>query len=116
MTHQQHPIQTNDSGIAVESDEHSLTAGAGGPILLQDSYLIEQMANFNRERIAERQPHAKGSGAFGRFAVRGVGNDANCSVRGRSMVNGGYYCPFARTRAPRSSTDRQVVSHEGCWP
>ena len=63
------PIQTTDAGIPVESDEHSLTVGAGGPILLQDSYLIEQMANFNRERIPERQPHAKGSGAFGRFEV-----------------------------------------------
>src|ERR1041384_4350916 len=27
------------------------------------------MAQFNRERIPERQPHAKGSGAFGRFEV-----------------------------------------------
>jgi catalase len=27
------------------------------------------MANFNRERIPERQPHAKGSGAFGHFQV-----------------------------------------------
>src|SRR3982074_393340 len=61
--------QTPDAGIPVESDEYSLTVGAGAPILLQDSYLIEQMANFNRERIAERQPHAKGSGAFGRFEV-----------------------------------------------
>src|SRR5580692_8694974 len=63
------PIQTTDSGIPVESDQYSLTVGAGGPILLQDSYLIEQMANFNRERITERQPHAKGSGAFGKFEV-----------------------------------------------
>src|SRR3981189_1207795 len=63
------PDQTTDAGIPVESDEYSLTVGAGGPILLQDSYLIEQMANFNRERIKERQPHAKGSGAFGRFEV-----------------------------------------------
>jgi catalase len=36
---------------------------------LQDFYLIEQMANFNRERIPERQPHAKGGGAFGSFVV-----------------------------------------------
>ncbi len=27
------------------------------------------MANFNRERIPERQPHAKGGGAFGTFEV-----------------------------------------------
>jgi len=60
---------TTDAGIPVESDEHSLTVGPGGPILLQDSYLIEQMAQFNRERIPERQPHAKGSGAFGTFEV-----------------------------------------------
>lgn len=60
---------TTDAGIPVSSDEHSLTVGPDGPILLQDHYLIEQMANFNRERIAERQPHAKGSGAFGHFEV-----------------------------------------------
>jgi len=60
---------TTDAGIPVSSDEFSLTVGPDGPILLQDSYLIEQMANFNRERIPERQPHAKGSGAFGYFEV-----------------------------------------------
>ena len=60
---------TTDAGIPVESDEHSLSVGPDGPILLQDHYLIEQMAQFNRERIPERQPHAKGGGAFGRFEV-----------------------------------------------
>ncbi|KTD33038.1 Catalase [Legionella nautarum] len=60
---------TTDAGIAVPSDEHSLTVGPNGPILLHDHYLIEQMANFNRERIPERQPHAKGGGAFGQFEV-----------------------------------------------
>jgi catalase len=62
---------TTDSGIPVESDEHSLTVGPDGPILLQDHYAIEQMAQWNRERIPERQPHAKGGGAFGRFEVTG---------------------------------------------
>jgi catalase len=60
---------TTDAGIPVESDEHSLTVGPDGPILLQDHYLIEQMAQWNRERTPERQPHAKGSGAFGHFEV-----------------------------------------------
>ena len=63
------PYTTNDAGNPVPSDEHSLTVGPDGPILLQDHYLIEQMANFNRERIPERQPHAKGGGAFGHFEV-----------------------------------------------
>ena len=60
---------TTDAGIPVESQENSLTVGPNGPILLIDHYLIEQMANFNRERVPERQPHAKGSGAFGHFEV-----------------------------------------------
>src|SRR6195256_6272065 len=62
---------TTNAGIPVESDEHSLTIGPDGPILLHDHYLIEQLAQFNRERVPERQPHAKGSGAFGRFEVTG---------------------------------------------
>src|SRR5882762_1593277 len=41
---------TTDAGAPVSSDEHSLTVGADGPIVLNDHYLIEQMANFNRER------------------------------------------------------------------
>jgi Catalase len=69
MTQDQAPPTTTDAGIPVESNEHSLTVGPDGPILLQDHYLIEQMAQFNRERLPERQPHAKGSGAFGRFEV-----------------------------------------------
>ena len=69
MTTIQPKPTTTDAGIPVESDDHSLTVGPDGPILLQDHYLIEQMAQFNRERIPERQPHAKGSGAFGRFEV-----------------------------------------------
>ena len=69
MTTVQPKPTTTDSGIPVESDEHSLTVGPDGPILLQDHYAIEQMAQWNRERVPERQPHAKGSGAFGRFEV-----------------------------------------------
>ncbi|MEO8887898.1 MAG: catalase [Jatrophihabitantaceae bacterium] len=63
------PPTTTDAGIPVASDEKSLSVGADGPLLLQDHYLIEQMAMFNRERIPERQPHAKGGGAFGTFEV-----------------------------------------------
>ncbi|MHA6628310.1 catalase [Pseudonocardia sichuanensis] len=69
---------TTDSGAPVASDEHSLTIGPDGPILLQDHYLIEQMAQFNRERIPERQPHAKGGGAFGKFEVT---NDVSAYTR-----------------------------------
>ncbi len=69
MTTDSRPPTTNDAGNPVASDEHSLTLGPNGPILLQDHYLLEQMATFNRERIPERQPHAKGGGAYGTFVV-----------------------------------------------
>jgi len=69
MSERYRKATTTDAGAPVSSDEYSLTVGPDGPILLQDHYLIEQMANFNRERIPERQPHAKGGGAFGHFEV-----------------------------------------------
>jgi catalase len=88
VTKAQRPATTNDAGILVESDEHSLTVGRDGPVVLHDHYLIEQMANFNRERIPERQPHAKGGGAFGHFEVTG---DVSAYTRA------GVFQPGART-------------------
>lgn len=63
------PVTTTDAGIPAASDEFSLTAGPNGPILLQDHYLIQKMAQFNRERVPERVVHAKGGGAHGFFEV-----------------------------------------------
>jgi catalase len=60
---------TNNVGIPIASDNDSLTIGANGPILLQDHYLIEKNAQFNRERVPERVVHAKGGGAFGFLEV-----------------------------------------------
>ena len=60
---------TTNAGIPVGSDEHSLTVGRDGPIVLHDAYLIEKMAHFNRERVPERVVHAKGGGAYGTFRV-----------------------------------------------
>jgi catalase len=62
-------ITTNDAGIPAASDAHSLTAGPGGPTLLQDQYLLQKMAHFNRERVPERVVHAKGAGVHGYFEV-----------------------------------------------
>ena len=70
---------TTDAGIPAAVDEHSLTVGPDGPILLQDHYLIQKMAQFNRERVPERVVHAKGGGAFGTFEV----------LRGREPVHAG---------------------------
>ncbi len=69
MNDKDQKITTNDAGIPAPSDEFSLTVGPDGPVLLQDRFLLEMLANFNREMIPDRQPHAKGSGAFGYFEV-----------------------------------------------
>ncbi|EME43913.1 hypothetical protein DOTSEDRAFT_151493 [Dothistroma septosporum NZE10] len=42
-------------------------AGERGPLLLQDTHLLDTLAAFNRERIPERIVHARGAGAHGFF-------------------------------------------------
>jgi catalase len=60
---------TTSSGASVPDNQNSLTAGPLGPLLVQDHQLFEKHAHFNRERIAERVVHAKGSAAFGTLTV-----------------------------------------------
>jgi catalase len=60
---------TTAHGNPIGDNQNSLTAGARGPLLMQDYQLLEKMATFNRERVPERVVHAKGSGAFGTFTV-----------------------------------------------
>jgi catalase len=60
---------TTDFGAPVPDNQNSLTAGPRGPLLSQDVWLNEKLANFVREVIPERRMHAKGSGAFGTFTV-----------------------------------------------
>lgn len=57
------------SGRPYTEFDNSQSVGNRGPILLQDYFLHEDMAHFNRERIPERVVHAKGAGAFGTFTV-----------------------------------------------
>ncbi|HET9236994.1 MAG TPA: catalase [Oligoflexus sp.] len=63
------PVLTTAGGHPVSQNQHSLTAGSRGPLLMQDMHLVEKLAHFNRERIPERVVHAKGSGAYGTFTV-----------------------------------------------
>lgn len=60
---------TTDFGVPVVNNRDSLTVGPRGPLLAQDNWLNEKLANFVRETIPERRMHAKGSGAFGTFTV-----------------------------------------------
>jgi catalase len=76
---------TTDAGTLAPSDEFSQSAGTNGPLLLQDHYLVQKMAQFNRERVPERVVHAKGGGAYGTFTATADMSDftkAGIFVRG----------------------------------
>ncbi len=60
---------TTQGGRTVPDNQSSLSVGKRGPLLLEDVYLFEKMAHFNRERIPERVVHAKGAGSYGTFTV-----------------------------------------------
>jgi catalase len=62
---------TRSNGAPVGDNTTSMTAGERGPMLLQDLWFMEKLADFDREVIPERRMHAKGSGAFGCFTVTG---------------------------------------------
>jgi catalase len=62
-------VFTNATGAPVADNTNIMTAGPRGPALLQDIWLIEKMAHFDREVIPERRMHAKGWGAYGTFTV-----------------------------------------------
>lgn len=63
------PPLTHATGAPVADNLNIRTAGKRGPALLEDIWLIEKLAHFDREVIPERRMHAKGSGAYGVFTV-----------------------------------------------
>ncbi|MGL4396150.1 MAG: catalase [Hyphomicrobium sp.] len=72
---------TTTAGNPIADNQNSLSAGARGPLLLQDYQLIEKLAHQNRERIPERVVHAKGWGAFGTLTITNdISKYTNASV------------------------------------
>jgi catalase len=61
--------RTDHHGTPAPNNDHSITVGPRGPILMQDRYMFEKMQNFNRERVPERVVHAKGAAAHGYFEL-----------------------------------------------
>lgn len=60
---------TTATGTPVGDNQNSITAGKRGPTLLQDTWLLEKLAHFDRERIPERVVHANGSAAYGELTI-----------------------------------------------
>lgn len=63
------PTLRRSGGQIVDNDEDTMTAGERGHVSIQDLWLFEKHAHFNREVIPERRMHAKGWGAWGEFTV-----------------------------------------------
>jgi len=60
---------TANNGRAIHHYQDTKTAGKTGAALLEDFFVQEKLASFNRERIPERVVHAKGTGVYGKFTV-----------------------------------------------
>ncbi|KCV83629.1 catalase [Actibacterium atlanticum] len=84
---------TTTAGAPIADNQNSLTAGARGPVLMQDYQLIEKLAHQNRERIPERVVHAKGWGAFGTLKITG---DISKYTRAKALQPGSETPMLAR--------------------
>ncbi|MBC8082990.1 MAG: catalase, partial [Hymenobacter sp.] len=99
---------TTASGRPIFDNQNSQSAGARGPLLLQDYFLHEKSAHFNRERIPERVVHAKGSGAYGKFTVT---HDITHLTRAKLFAKVGNECKlftrFSTVGGERGSADTE---------
>ncbi|CDW91299.1 catalase [Stylonychia lemnae] len=97
---------TTSSGIPIDNNQHVLTAGARGPILLQDTNFINKIQKFDRERIPERAAHAQGQGAHGYFEVT---HDVTKYTKAKFLQNIGkrtpLFCRMSTTIGSRGSSD-----------
>ena len=116
---------TTAFGAPVADNQDSLTAGPRGPLLAQDVWLNEKLANFVREVIPERRMHAKGSGAFGTFTVT---NDISRYTRAKLFSEVGkkteMFARFTTVAGERGAADAErdirgfalkFYTEEGNW-
>ncbi len=62
-------VMTTAQGAPIADDQNWLTAGPGGPQLLEDHIAREKIFHFDHERIPERVVHARGYGVHGEFEL-----------------------------------------------
>ena len=116
---------TTAAGCPVVDNQNSMTAGPRGPVLLQDVWLLEKLAHFDREVIPERRMHAKGSGAYGTFTVT---NDITKYTRAKVFSRVGkktdLFARFTTVAGERGAADAErdirgfavkFYSEEGNW-
>jgi catalase len=119
------PHLTHATGAPVVDNVNIQTAGPRGPALLQDIWLIEKLAHFDREVIPERRMHAKGSGAYGTFTVT---RDVTRYTRAKLLAEVGKRTPvfvrFSTVAGERGAADAErdirgfavkFYTEEGNW-
>src|ERR1051325_4900604 len=99
---------TTAAGAPVPDNQNTMTAGRRGPALLEDVWLIEKLAHFDREVIPERRMHAKGSGAYGTFTVT---NDVTAFTKAGLFAQVGKETPvfvrFSTVAGERGAADAE---------
>jgi catalase len=116
---------TTAFGAPVPNNQDSVTAGPRGPMLLQDVWYLEKMANFDREVIPERRMHAKGSGAFGTFTVtHDITRYTRAKVFSKVGKNTDLFVRFSTVAGERGAADAErdirgfavkLYTEEGNW-
>lgn len=119
------PQLTTASGMPVGDNQNSLTAGPRGPVLMQDFWLIEKMAHFNRERIPERVVHAKGSGAYGTLTItHDISKYSKAKLFSKAGTQAECFLRFSTVAGERGAADAErdvrgfalkIYTEEGNW-
>jgi catalase len=118
-------LLTTAGGHPVSENQHSMTAGPRGPVLMQDMHLIEKLAHFNRERVPERVVHAKGSGAYGTFTVtHDISKYSRAAVFSKVGKKTDLFIRFSTVAGEKGSADTErdprgfavkFYTEEGLW-
>src|SRR5580692_8229256 len=119
------PGLTTNSGAPIDDNQNSITAGPRGPVLLQDYWLLEKLATFNRERIPERIVHAKGSAARGTLTIiNDISKYSKAAVFNRVGKQVPAYLRFSTVAGERGAADAErdvrgfalkFYTEEGNW-
>ena len=96
---------TTAQGVRLYDTDHSLKAGARGPVLLQDHHLREKITHFDHERIPERVVHARGTGAHGVFQSYGTAESVCKAAFLAEGVETPVFVRFSQVNGSRGSAD-----------
>ena len=119
------PLLTTTAGAPIADNQNSVTAGARGPLLMQDYQLIEKLAHQNRERIPERVVHAKGSAAYGTLTItQDITRYSKAKVFSEIGKQSEVFLRFSTVAGERGAADAErdvrgfalkVYTEEGNW-